>query len=62
MALLKYFKRVETKSTEKVDSILPKNFYFILLLLYSVQHWRSTATYYAAALELPNLNYVYGVT
>jgi len=25
MALLKYFKRVETKRTEKVDSILPKN-------------------------------------
>jgi len=25
MALLKYFKRVETKKTEKVDGILPKN-------------------------------------
>jgi len=30
---------------------------FILLLLYSVQHWRSTATC-AAALELPNLNFI----
>ena len=29
----------------------------ILLKLYSVQHWRSAATY-AAALGLPNLNYV----
>ena len=28
-----------------------------LLLLYSVQHWKSTATS-AAALGLPNLNYV----
>ena len=34
-------------------------YYSILLLLYSVQHWRSTATC-AAALELPNLNYVHG--
>ena len=34
-------------------------FYSILLTLYTVQHWRSTATC-AAALELPNLNYVHG--
>ena len=31
----------------------------ILLLLYSVEHWRSTAIC-AAVLELPNLNYVHG--
>ena len=34
--------------------------YSILLTLYSVQHWRSVATR-AAALELPNLNYVQGL-
>ena len=33
-------------------------FYSILLMLYNVQHWKSTATC-AAALELPNLNYAH---
>ena len=40
-------------------SVLLPELLSILLLLYSVQHWRSTATC-AAALELPNLNYVHG--
>ena len=52
-------KSERVRQSQELEQLKLK-FYSILFLLYSDQHWRSTATC-AAALGLPNLNYVQGL-
>jgi len=54
-----HFHRLYLANNISLQEVLNIKVYSILLVLYSVQHWRSKATC-AAALELPNLNYVHG--